>query len=906
MATAETQEAAKPLNPLVNGAMDYIRRAGPVTPETREWCASPHKEITEDMLPKPVVPQRILDDPKAYRVWKRNVLRGGCASTNLRFTVQRKRPGLDGIPFAWGSLEQINKDIAEMEAEQARTADAGYPFYDPEYLVTPMYARKRGLLVSTPDRGEQCIYWAGQEMPGGSGDLEKVERSLFGACKTFPGLLFVTVPPEYGALCKDNSPHEASALPADAGTRTEPQSFFGFYFARAMDRQGEKYEYKPVSKERLSLLYTEHRGRWINIQKIPESNLEAVADGAAWLPIYPPHDVAELRKKEQEGRDKGREKINEVKKEESKETEEEARAAAASGVVVKTEVRVIFFSWKKFGDPHPRPRIFRTGGRDGGGFVTFLGSNRVGGGRSPLSHPHLPHWVSFWSGRVSHVPFPQWNIFEDRESKNAALMAEANNPAAAVDELADLADDTQIDSLTAELRNRTAQPPAPKPAAAPAKANVPAPAKPGATTPAIKAPAATTPAKVTPAPGKPTLPPKAPAAPTVAAPAAKATTPATKATAPAAPGKTAPAAPAAKTAPAAPATKTTTPAAPAKAPVQTLKAPVAPKAPIAPKKEAPKIEVEEEPGEEGEEEEPEAPEGEEMEAEPTPPPKAQAPPKPRPAPPAPAAKAPAAPKPKAAPPKPAPVAPAPPVVGQKRKTAPEPAEEEQLFDAEMMSELADTPGVGALDDDMETDEGSKAKSGGSKKSSGGSSSNKKAKKSGAASSAHDGGEEEDVGTGAANGKSKPGAAQALQKQEREKRATRIKAVLVAVATKRAKELADMDESTRAAALEKATPLYVEHVDEEDPRKSLGSCAEMIRTWVRYAMYYGAIDELKKQKTHWGDPMEGMTYDEAMTDPVKKKELQQFLHVTYYALPEGCPGLPHHSERQGAEQDDMSL
>jgi hypothetical protein len=130
--------------------------------------------------------------------------------------------------------------------------DIAYPFYDPEYLVTGMYSRKRGLLVQTPDRGEQCIYWAGQELPGGTNNFEKAEKSrtynksthtdsthvcrllVHTNNKTFPGLLFITIPPEYKHLA-DGKIHSLEEVPEDAGTRQGHQSFYGFYFAEGLD-----------------------------------------------------------------------------------------------------------------------------------------------------------------------------------------------------------------------------------------------------------------------------------------------------------------------------------------------------------------------------------------------------------------------------------------------------------------------------------------------------------------------------------------------------------------------------------------------------------------------------------------------------------------------------------------------
>lgn len=154
----------------------YLQRAKSIQPTSEQRIRSTPKPITEDMLPDKVVPDRIMEDPQAFAVWKRNVLRGGCAKTNLRLTRETVRPQQYSVPHTFGGKEMAEADAADRK-RLLEADDEGYPFYDPEYLVTKMYSCKRGLLVQTPDRGEQCIYWAGQEMPGGAGDLEETEKN---------------------------------------------------------------------------------------------------------------------------------------------------------------------------------------------------------------------------------------------------------------------------------------------------------------------------------------------------------------------------------------------------------------------------------------------------------------------------------------------------------------------------------------------------------------------------------------------------------------------------------------------------------------------------------------------------------------------------------------------------------
>jgi len=283
---------------------------------------------------------RILSDRSAFRLWKRSVLRGykraKGAAGELADPVVRYDTG-----FFSGDLNQpALKDFEDEELRDEEDDSAEYPFYDPEYLVTRMYASKRGAIVSTPDRGEQCIYWAGQEMPGGSGNLEKAEKTrrspfsslslalTFSCCpvftnnKTFPGLLFITIPVEYKQLA-DGKIHEASELPRDAATRSGADCFFGFYFAEGLDAevrasllflhgalvdvgpQGNRHSYRPVAPERLEQIYAEHRGAWVKPHQVPDDNLEKVAGGVAWLPCYAPARAAVVLAERQLRNEKG-------------------------------------------------------------------------------------------------------------------------------------------------------------------------------------------------------------------------------------------------------------------------------------------------------------------------------------------------------------------------------------------------------------------------------------------------------------------------------------------------------------------------------------------------------------------------------------------------------------------------
>jgi hypothetical protein len=165
---------------------------------------------------------------------------------------------------------------------------------------------------------------------------------VFGTNKTFPGLLFITVPPEYVDLVRSEVRHNTSPLPSDAGTRTEPRTFFGFYFAKSLDRAGTRYEYKPVSQARLTLLYKEHRSKWILPQFVPDDNLESVGMGAAWLPVYPPWDHADIMRTKHRAKDVAAEH-NDERAEASKTTAERAKLAAEVSKTEAIEQKVKFF-----------------------------------------------------------------------------------------------------------------------------------------------------------------------------------------------------------------------------------------------------------------------------------------------------------------------------------------------------------------------------------------------------------------------------------------------------------------------------------------------------------------------------------------------------------------------------------
>jgi len=133
---------------------------------------------------------------------------------------------------------------------------------------------------------------------------------------------------------------------------------------------------------------------------------------------------------------------------------------------------------------------------------------------------------------------------------------------------------------------------------------------------------------------------------------------------------------------------------------------------------------------------------------------------------------------------------------------------------------------------------------------------------------------EDAG---ANGKDKAPNKQQLNKLAKAERNNLIVHQMIDLATKNTAKLAAMDEETRATTLAELSPCYTEH--------SLGTPQELVQTWLHYAKHYGGLMELLKSAKELPDPLEGMTMREAMKDEQKRRELSQFMHVTYYLFPE---------------------
>lgn len=48
-------------------------------------------------------------------------------------------------------------------------------------------------------------------------------------------------------------------------------------------------------------MYKEHRGAWLKPRDVPDSNIEGVGSGAAWLPCYPPDDFAVMDRQNRAG-----------------------------------------------------------------------------------------------------------------------------------------------------------------------------------------------------------------------------------------------------------------------------------------------------------------------------------------------------------------------------------------------------------------------------------------------------------------------------------------------------------------------------------------------------------------------------------------------------------------------------
>jgi hypothetical protein len=81
--------------------------------------------------------------------------------------------------------------------------------------------------------------------------------------------------------------------------------------------------------------------------------------------------------------------------------------------------------------------------------------------------------------------------------------------------------------------------------------------------------------------------------------------------------------------------------------------------------------------------------------------------------------------------------------------------------------------------------------------------------------------------------------------------------------------------------------------------------EIAQAWARLAIHYGGFMQLIKNTAEWPDPLENMTYAEAIRDPEKHKMITQFMHFTYHVVPESISGMSHFTNASAEDAEDQT-